>query len=176
MTAESPRTDATDGGFSSTIRVYRRLFPGELADDVLTWLEGVARSDLKEIQGVDLEVSIHEEDQELYTGRKQHIDFVTVPWSTNLMNPLVDRAREALVAAGCGWTQERWELDRLRMGTAGALITRDFGLPHVGYGPGEEQLAHACNESVRVSLLVDSVFGNSVLMHGLVGAPVLGWH
>ncbi len=62
------------------------------------------------------------------------------------------------------------------MGTAGALITREFGLPAIGWRPGEERFAHACNESVGVRQLIDSVFGNAVLMHGLSGAPVLGWN
>ncbi len=32
---------------------------------------------------------------------------LSAPWSTNLVNPLVDRARESVLAAGCSWTPER---------------------------------------------------------------------
>ena len=176
MVSEAPRVNATPDGYLSAIRVNRRLFPGEQAGDVLEWLEQTALKETREMSSVSLAVHVHEEEQQLYTGHRRRIQLATPPWSTNLMHPLVDRARESLLTAGCGWMPEMWKLDRLGMGTAGATITRDFGLPVIGYGPGEERMAHSGNESVGVHNLVDSVFGAAVLMHGLSGAPVFGWH
>ena len=89
------------------------------------------------------------------------------PWSTNLMHPLVDRGRESMLAAGCRWVSKAWERDRLGVGTAGAVVSREFGIPTISYGPGEEEQAGACNESVGLSALVDVVYGTATIVHGL---------
>ncbi len=58
------------------------------------------------------------------------------------------------------------------MGTAGGVVTREFGIPTISYGPGEEEQAHQCDESVRIPALVEAVYGTATLMHGLSTASI----
>lgn len=172
MTVDQPRSGRSDHGFLETIRLYRRLFPGEAAKDVLGWLERTILEGTREIHATVLEARVHQEEQRLYTGHTKRIRLSVQPWSTNLMHPLVDRARESMLAAGCRWSPRAWKLERLGTGTAGGVVSREFNIPVIGYGPGDEQQAHACNESVSLPVLVDAVYGTAALMHGLSVAPL----
>ena len=93
---------------------------------------------------------------------RERIRLSVPPWSTDLMHPLVDRARESMLAAGCRWIPRPGSWDRLGMGTVGGVVSREFGIPTIGYGPGEEQEAQACNESVSLSAVVDAVYGTAI--------------
>jgi len=176
MVASGPWMLPINGRATSRVRVSRRLFPGESAAGVLEWLENGVLSQVPETYRVSVDARVHAEEQMLYTGHSRRVQMMTAPWSTNLMDPLVDRARETLLTAGCPWKPETWQLDRLGMGTAGSVVTGEFGLPVIGFGPGEEGFAHSSDESVGVSNLIQSVFVSAVLMHGLSGAPVYGWN
>lgn len=167
MTVDQPRADSSGHRFLVTVRVTRRLFPGESAEDVVGWFDGPGLQMAREMHAGEIDVTVHEEEQRLYTGHTRRVRLSVPPWSTNLMNPLVDRAREAMLAAGCRWAPNHWRLDRLGIGTAGGVVSQDFGIPVIGYGPGEEEQAHECNESVGLPALVDAVFGTAVLVHGL---------
>ena len=173
MTIDPPRAGPTEHQFLVTIRIYRRLFPDESEEDVVCWLEGPVLRMAREMHAVVLDVKVHEEDQRLYTGHTRRIRLSVPPWSTNLMHPLIDCAREAMLAAGCRWIPKAWKLDRLGMGTAGAVASREFGIPVIGYGPGEEEQARACNESLSLPSLVDAVYGTGVLMQALSTAPLV---
>ncbi len=61
------------------------------------------------------------------------------------------------------------------MGTAGSVLTRDFKVPTMGYGPGHEELAHADNESVEIGKIHEAVYGTASIVHSLIGVPVCGW-
>lgn len=61
------------------------------------------------------------------------------------------------------------------MGTAGNVLVQELNIPTIGYGPGREAVAHACNEFVEVDNLNAAVYGTAVIVHGLVGIPVCGW-
>jgi len=172
MTVKQPRAGLSDHGYLETIRLYRRLFAGEAATDVLGWLERTILESTREIHAAFLEARVHQEEQQLYTGHTKRIQLSVPPWSTNLMNPLVDRARESMLAAGCRWSPRAWKLERLGTGTAGGVVSREFKIPVIGYGPGDEQQAHACNESVSLPALVDAVYGTAALMHGLSAASL----
>lgn len=172
MTVKQPRVGLSDHGYLETIRLYRRLFPGEVARDVLGWLERTFLEKTREIHAVFLEARVHQEEQRLYTGHTKRIRLSVPPWSTDLMHPLVDRARESMLAAGCRWIPKAWKLGNVGMGTAGGVVSREFGIPTIGYGPGEEQEAQACNESVSLSAVVDAVYGTATLLHGLTSAPL----
>lgn len=171
MIVDQPRIEISGCRFLVTVRIYRRLFPGESASDVIDWLAGPALGMAREMHDVELDVKIHEEEQQLYTGHTRRIRLSVPPWSTNLMQPLIDSAREAMLAAGCKWSPKAWGLVQLGLGTAGSIVSQEFGVPAIGYGPGEEQQAHACNESVSVPVLIDAVYGTAALMYGLSTAP-----
>jgi acetylornithine deacetylase/succinyl-diaminopimelate desuccinylase-like protein len=172
MTVHQPRTGRSDHGFLETIRLYRRLLPGEEAEDVLGWLEREIFEGTREIHAVFLEARVHQEEQMLYTGHRRMVRLAVPPWSTNLMHPLVNRARDSMLAAGFRWNPRAWKPGRVGTGTAGGVVSREFGIPVLGHGPGEEEQAHARNESVSLHSLIGAVVGTATLMSGLSAAPV----
>jgi len=172
MVSDSPTINET----TATLHVKRRLFPGETPEDVIRWMETTAISEARLVGAASVRAHVHGEDQQLYTGHRRRVTCATLPWSTNLEHPLVNLALDALHSAGCPCQPQPWQLTRLGMGTAGSVITHELGLPVIGYGPGEETMAHATDESVEISSLLDAVYGSAVLMHCLSGAPVADWH
>ena len=172
MTIDQPRPEFSRHRFLMTVPICRRLFPGESAEDVGGWLDGPILEMAREIHAVAINVQVHEEEQQVYTGHTRRVRLSVPPWSTDLMHPLIDHAREAMRGAGCRWAPLAWGLDRLGTGTVGGVVNREFGIPVIGYGPGEDQQAHACTESVDVPAVIDAVFGTAVLVHGLSAAPL----
>jgi acetylornithine deacetylase/succinyl-diaminopimelate desuccinylase-like protein len=168
---DQPRQGASGRGCDETIRLWLRLFPGDSADDVLGWLEGSVLADERGIDAVSFDAHIHEEEQSLYTGHRRRVRLVVPSWSTDLSHPMVERARTAMIAAGCEWIPTNWKMGRWGIGTAGAVVTCEFAVPAIGFGPGAEEQAHACNESVSAAALVAAVFGTAVIMDRVSAAP-----
>lgn len=166
MASEKPVIKNLNFGCRSRIRVLRRLFLGERAEHIVGWLRQLAVSEVRGMHDVQMDVHLHEEDQEFFTGQRRTVLIFTQPWSTDLTHPLVNRARESLVSAGFSWNPCRWSMDRLGMGTAGGAVSVEFGVPTIGFGPGEEIQLHSANESSSLAKLGDAVFGTAVLMHG----------
>jgi acetylornithine deacetylase/succinyl-diaminopimelate desuccinylase-like protein len=96
-------------------------------------------------------------------------------WTTDPFHPLMERARQSLSAAACMARPGKWALDRIGMGTAGSVLTREFHVPTIGYGPGTELMAHAVDESVNIEKVSEAVYGTAAIVHGLIGIPVFGW-
>ncbi len=172
MTVEPPRAGRSDHGFLETVRLCRRLFHGESEDEVLRWLDRTVVEGTREMHAVFLAMKVRQEEQQLYTGHRRMIRKSVPPWSTDLMHPLIDRARKAMRGAGCRWAPHAGRSSRLGVGSAGGVVSRTLGIPVLAYGPGEEEQAGACNESVSLAALSDAVFGTAVLIQGLSGAPV----
>jgi acetylornithine deacetylase/succinyl-diaminopimelate desuccinylase-like protein len=124
---------------------------------------------------VNVAVRVHEEPQRLQNGRMRTVRRISNAWSTDPFSRLIERARQSLAAAGCDVRPGKWTLGRLGMGTAGGVLVNDFGIPTIGYGPGNEEKAHAVDESVRCSDLAQTVYGTASMVHALIGVPVCGW-
>jgi acetylornithine deacetylase/succinyl-diaminopimelate desuccinylase-like protein len=169
------RFEDGNGGRRATISLTRRLNPAEEEEGVL---EEVRRHAALAVQGsgaVAVQVAARTETQKLYTGSTTLVRHVTHAWATDPFDPLLDRARGALAAAGCEVRPGRWKLGRLGMGTAGHVLVNEFKVPTVGYGPGAEEQAHAPDEYVELERLSGAVYGAAAVAHGLVGIPVFGW-
>lgn len=124
---------------------------------------------------LEINVGVAEGPQTLYTGTKVLVRRTTDAWQIDPFDRSFERARQCLGAAGCGVRPGRWQLSRLGMGTAGGVITRDFGITAFGYGPGDEAMAHQPNESVDTNMIAEAVYGTAAIVHGLIGVPVMGW-
>lgn len=173
MTVNHPRPGLSDNGFLETIRLCRRWSHGESEEDVFGCLKALVLESAREMGDVFVDVRVHQEEQMLYTGHRRLIRLSVPSWSTALMHPLVDRARQSMKSAGCRWVSKAWELDALGVGSAGGVVSRELGIPTISYGPGEEEQAHACNESVGLPALVDAVYGTATLMNGLSMASLV---
>ena len=122
-----------------------------------------------------MDVAVRQENHKLYNGRTTVVRQVRNSWATDPFHPLLERARQALAGAECPAQPGKWKLGRLGQGTAGGVLVEDYGIPTIGYGPGDEELAHAPDESVDVERLRSAVYGTAVIAQCLVGVPVFGW-
>lgn len=175
MRTSDPLVAPDDGGHRYTLRVVRRLTPGQEAGGLIEWVRRRATEVVGDSRAT-VEVSVHEEEQSLFTGHTARVRFETRPWETDRFEPVVDTAREALV--GAGWRRVNvtgWQLRDLGMGTAGSVLVREYHIPTIGFGPGDERVAHQPNEVVGVRRMVDAAYGTAVLAHRFVGAPAFAW-
>ncbi len=174
----APRLLDQDDGSIATISILRRLLSGELVEDGLNWARQLADQAVVDLAVAPVDVQLHRERQRLYTGMHVEVERWTQPWPMLTSEPVLDRAREVL--RSCGWGQvsvRECFLERLGMGTAGSLLRNHYGIPTVSFGPGNELLAQAPNESVEISQLTEAAFGTAALVHGLISrfpVPVAG--
>lgn len=176
MKVSEPDFRNRDGNRSAMLRVARRMEMHEETGDVV----GQVKESMSKLAGsvgsqVAVDVMVRHEKQRMYTGKVDVVRHVTRAWATDPFNPMLDRARQALEAAGCSVKPGKWQLGRLGMGTAGSALVNEYKIPTIGYGPGLETQAHASGEYVEIDKMVEAIYGSAVIAHGLVGIPVCGW-
>lgn len=170
-----PRFDVHRRLRRGTIRIARRLDQSNSAEEAINRIGQLADL-VGQLNGsVRVDVRIPRIRQRLYTGKTAYVSRVTRPWSTDPFDPLLERSRQVLAAAGCPARPGKWQLDRLGMGTAGSVLVNEFHIPTIGYGPGDEEQAHRPDEFVGLDNMARAVYGTAVLVHGLIGIPVYGW-
>ncbi len=127
-------------------------------DRRLTWGE-TKESAIKEINellsGLDAQVEVLEYLEESYTGLKYGMEKYYPTWKLEENHPMVQ--------LGLNTYQELYNkvpiIDKWTFSTNGIAITGIHGIPTIGFGPGNEILAHAPNEKVPISdLVVASAF------------------
>ncbi len=171
----SPRVVGQNGRSRAVVPVERRILRGESLGDVVEQVRSRAAVSAQATGRVGVEVAVAEERQELYTGVERRTQRLATPWTTDPFGALPRRAYQALGAAACGRRTGEWTLSRLGMGTAGSTLVNDFKIATIGYGPGEEELAHARDEHVAVEKIRESVLGTAAMAQSLIGVPVYGW-
>jgi hypothetical protein len=159
----------------AVIRSRKRMMSGENTEAVLARLEKRAGEAVRSAGSVAVNAILKEEDQTFYTGRPSRARYAAKAWMTDPFNPQIRRACECLAAAGCAVRTGRWQFGKPGMGTSGGVILNEYGLPVIGYGPGDENMAHHADEYVEMSNLTEAVYGTAVMVHGLAGVPVFGW-
>ncbi len=170
-----PSYDEYKGCRRATIRMARRVRESENIDQVIGQIKQNAQLIAQPTGGVAVDVQVRQEQQKMYNGTASLVRHITNAWSTDPFHPIMDRSRHALSAAGCVVRPGKWELDRLRMGTAGSVLVKEYNVPTIGYGPGEESLAHSHNEYVSIDKLSEVAYGTAVIVHSLIGVSVFGW-
>lgn len=86
----------------------------------------------------------------------------------------MESARQGLLTAGCELVCGKWQIERFGIGTAGGMLTKNYGIQAIGYGSGNEELAHQPNEYVEIKKLTESVYGTAAIIGSLIGYPVFG--
>ena len=94
---------------------------------------------------------------------------LSFPWQTDPLNPFFENAHFALRAAKCTVRGGTFALEKLGMGTAGRSISEELGIPVIGYGPGNEEVAHDPDEYVEISKINEAFFGTAVIAHRIIG-------
>jgi len=175
LSVYAPRIERSEPERRAIIPIARRLRPGETLEAVVHEIGLTAAATARSAGGVAVDTAVRQTERRAYTGRTTVIRHVTNAWLTDPFNPVMERARHALAAAELPVRPGKWELGRLGMGTAGGVLVQDFGIPTVGYGPGDEAVAHRPNEYVEVENIITALYGTAVIAHSLIGVPVYGW-
>jgi acetylornithine deacetylase/succinyl-diaminopimelate desuccinylase-like protein len=170
-----PCFEELEGRRRATIFLDKRLGASEEAGDVVSEVAQSVRQATRGCGAVAVEVAVRQERQRLYTGLTTMVRRVAHSWATDPFSPLIERARQSLEAAGCKAQPGKWRLGRLGMGTAGGVLVNEFEIPAIGYGAGDEEVAHTPGEYVDTERLSEMVYGTAVMAHGLVGIPTYGW-
>jgi len=165
----------SEGLRRATIRMARRLSVPENVARVLEQVKSDALEVATSTGAVAVDVAVHEESQMLYTGHTTVARHVLSAWETDPFCPLMERTRHALSAAGLEAKPGKWRLGKAGMGTAGGVLMRDFSVPAIGYGPGDEDVAHGPDEYAETDAIAEATLGTAVIAHALVGVPVYGW-
>ena len=99
-----------------------------------------------------------------YTGMKALGRKVMLPWLIPTEHPQVVQTCAALRELGHEPEYGYWGFATDGSHTAAAL-----GIPTIGYGPGEESLAHTPQERISLDSLVQSVAGNAAIALAIAG-------
>lgn len=175
MSIRRPRFETVGSFRRATIPVTRRLGLDEDAGQVMSQIKHSAMLVAQPSGAVAVQVAVRQETRKLYNGHKTQARQVTHAWSIDPFHSLMSRARQSLAAAGCEVRPGKWQLGRLGMGTAGSVLVKEFNVPTIGYGPGNEEQAHSVGEYVDTAKITEAVYGTAAMVHGLIGIPVCGW-
>jgi putative selenium metabolism hydrolase len=122
-------------------------------DRRLTWGES-KESAVAEIQEIvkDMDASVHvlQYEETSYTGLRYGMEKYYPTWKIAEDHPLVTAACKSYT----GLFDKNPLIDKWTFSTNGVTINGYYKIPCIGFGPGNEVLAHAPNEKVAVSDLV----------------------
>ncbi len=125
------------------IHLDRRLTVGETKESAVAEIEAL----VAELDGT---VEVLDYEEEAYTGLRYGMQKYYPTW-------VVDEDHEAVVRAAAvheALFDEAPVVDKWTFSTNGVTINGYYGIPVIGYGPGNEVMAHAPDEQVPVDDLV----------------------
>jgi putative selenium metabolism hydrolase len=132
--------------YESTIYIDRRITVGETKETVLAEFRGAVDDP------VHTTVELTEFDDTSWTGLHVHQEKYFPTWALDEHHPLVQAGVNAA-------TEARSKSPRVScwtFSTNGVAFMGHFNIPSIGFGPGDEWLAHAANEYVRISDLYEA--------------------
>ena len=139
----SPSLCAVPGACS--IHLDRRLTAGETKESALAEVAALAGAE-------DAEIEILTYDTPSYTGLKYPMEKYYPTWVLDQSDRL---ARAAVAAYQSLWEKppvvDKWTFSTNGVGTMGLM-----GVPTIGFGPGEEDVAHSVTERVPIRHLVEA--------------------
>jgi len=122
-------------------------------DRRLTWGE-TKESAMKEVQeiieGMDAVAEVLYYDGKAYTGINYGMEKYYPTWKIEESHSAVQTG----IAAFSGLYDKKPDIDKWTFSTNGVTINGIYKIPVIGFGPGNEVLAHAPNEKVAISDLV----------------------
>ena len=139
----------------------RRTLPGETSDAIIEQVRQVVQPVLDRYGAVG-DVRIAVDQITTYTGELLEAPNFASAWITPSNAPIVVAARDALHAAGLPADEGHYAFCTNGSGSAGTL-----GIPTIGYGPGDESMAHRVDEHIDVAALYSGAVGYSVIAQAL---------
>ncbi|NCU37214.1 M20/M25/M40 family metallo-hydrolase, partial [Candidatus Falkowbacteria bacterium] len=141
ITSQSPSLCAVAD--YARIHLDRRLTTGETMESAVKEIEEL-------IKGLDARVEVLEYSEKAWTGLEYGMQKYYPTWTIDEKHPVIKtgvRVYEQLFGA-------KPKVDKWTFSTNGVTIRGMYGIPVIGFGPGNEVLAHAPNEKVRIDDLV----------------------
>jgi putative selenium metabolism hydrolase len=125
------------------IHLDRRLTWGETKESAVAEIDEI-------LKGIDAKTIVLQYSETAYTGRQYGMEKYYPTWKMDENHILVTSARQAFRDV----FQKEPVTDKWTFSTNGVTINGIYGIPCIGFGPGDEVLAHAPNEKVPVKELV----------------------
>ncbi len=128
---------------SARLHLDRRLTWGETKESALAEVRD-------QVDGLPAQVEVLHYHGKAYTGKEYGMEKYFPTWMLEPSHPLVNRAQDvyrSLFAADP-------RVDKWTFSTNAVTINGVYGIPTIGFGPGNEILAHAPNEKVQIDDLV----------------------
>jgi len=122
-------------------------------DRRLTWGEDkeLALNEIKNIvEGMDAKVELLQYEETAYTGLKYGMEKYYPTWKIEEDHPVIQTGVKTFKEL---FNQEP-VVDKWTFSTNGVTINGVYKIPVIGFGPGNEELAHAPNEKVAIEHLV----------------------
>ena len=138
------------------INIDRRFIVGEDEDKILSEIKFIADKALEKNLAKDVKVSIPVEHLPLWNGRKLEARHFFPAWITernHVVRGILRLIKNKVFSDSRFMT---W-----RFSTDGVYSAGIAGIPTIGYGPGDESLAHKPNENVPIKHLIKAVDGYS---------------
>lgn len=125
-----------------------RVLPGSTHDSLLAQVEEAVRLEIPSVpEGMEIEVRMAREDQTTHTGLSERRDLFTPGFLMDAEDPIILAAAKAVgrqsgegMAAIRPWT----------FATDGGWSKGVFGIPTLGFAPGEERFAHTNRERLEL--------------------------
>ena len=127
----------------SRIHLDRRLTWGETKESALSEIKAI-------VQETDAEIILLQYEETAYTGLKYGMEKYYPTWKVDEDHPLVINASNAF----SDLFRKKPVVDKWTFSTNGVTINGIYDIPCIGFGPGDEVLAHAPDEKMPVSDLV----------------------
>jgi putative selenium metabolism hydrolase len=134
----------------------RRTLPGEAEEDVMEPLRAAARA-AAEPHGATAQVTLGVDRFDSYTGAPVEAPNFAPAWFTGADAPPARAALDALAGAGLPAQTGHWLFCTNGSGTAA------LGIPTIGFGPGDETLAHRVDEHIELAALHAGARGYAAL-------------
>ncbi|MFC1977458.1 YgeY family selenium metabolism-linked hydrolase [Chloroflexota bacterium] len=147
-----------------TVSLDRRLIPGETTDDALAQIETILKETSQGDADFQGSVRVRQIEEVSYTGLKALARKLMLPWLIPAEHPTVTTTLAALNEVG-----QQPELGYWDFATDGSHTAAVLGIPTIGYGPGEESLAHTPRERISLDSLAQSVTGNAAIALAVSG-------
>jgi putative selenium metabolism hydrolase len=141
----------------------RRTLPGESAEEVLASVRAALEQALAG-SGAKGGVTVAEDDFVTYTGERITAPNFAPAWYQGESSEIVRKALAGLARVGLGTGTTHYAFCTNGSGTAG------LGIPTVGFGPGDEEMAHRVDEYIEVSQLVHGALGYAGICRSLLAA------
>lgn len=130
------------------VRVYLdwRILPGTTPEEALELVHSTIEPRLDLPDGFGLEIRFATEHQRTYTGLEEDRRLFTYGFSIESDHPVVLKAAEIVEEA----TGERPAVRPWTFATDGGQTCGRYGIPTIGYAPGEERFAHTSSERLEL--------------------------